>query len=135
MTTLLTMVIGTNEAFDRGEQGSNKDVTISVSPNVSDLVGRIKSTLHDGSTLTYPFADNNILFMLTDWQPIVGITFQDCSTMTDTKIVGMSVADETNQNLSPKQKSYSSGTGNSVTVTLVGSSVWLVSVVIKEGGF
>jgi hypothetical protein len=65
---------------------------------------RTELTLHDGSTLTFPFADNNIPFMLTDWQPIVGITFQDCSTMTDTKIVGMSVADETNQNLSPKQK-------------------------------
>jgi hypothetical protein len=38
---------------------------------------RTELTLHDGSTLTFPFADNNIPFMLTDWQPIVGITLQD----------------------------------------------------------
>jgi hypothetical protein len=62
---------------------------------------RTELTLHDGSILTFPFADNNIPFMLTDWQPIVGITLQDCSTMTDNKLVGISVADETNQNFTP----------------------------------
>jgi hypothetical protein len=65
---------------------------------------RTELTLHDGSILTFPFADNNIPNMLTDWQPIVGITFQDQPIMTDTKSISMSVAQETNQNLSKAQK-------------------------------
>jgi hypothetical protein len=61
-------------------------------------------TLHNGSILTFPFADNNIPYMLTDWQPVVGITFQDQSILTDSKMVNMSVAAETNQNLTNAQK-------------------------------
>jgi hypothetical protein len=66
-------------------------------------------TLHDGSILTFPFADNNIPFMLPAWQPIVGITLQDCSTLTNPLSVGMSVAEETNQNLTPNQKELLTG--------------------------
>jgi hypothetical protein len=36
-----------------------------------------KQTLQDGSLFTFPFAENHIPYMLTDWQPIVGITLQD----------------------------------------------------------
>jgi hypothetical protein len=67
-------------------------------------VERTELTLHDGSVLTFPFADNNIPYMLTDWQPIVGITFQDQPIMTDKKSIGMCVAQETNHNLSTAQK-------------------------------
>jgi hypothetical protein len=35
---------------------------------------RTELTLHDGSILTFPSAQNNIPYMLTDWQPVVGIT-------------------------------------------------------------
>jgi hypothetical protein len=65
---------------------------------------RTELTLHDGSILTFPFADNNIPYMLTDWQPIVGITIQDQPMMTDSKSINMSVAHETNQNLTRAQK-------------------------------
>jgi hypothetical protein len=64
---------------------------------------RAELTLHDNSILTFPFAENNIPYMLTDWQPIVGITFQDQSILTP-KTLNMSVASETNQNLTSKQK-------------------------------
>lgn len=65
---------------------------------------RTELTLHDGSLLTFPFAENNIPYMLTDWQPIVGITLQDQPMMTDQTSINMSVAHETNQNLSQAQK-------------------------------
>jgi hypothetical protein len=65
---------------------------------------RTELTLHDGSVLTFPFAENYIPYMLTDWQPIVGITLQDHPMMSDQNSICMSVADETNQNLTQAQK-------------------------------
>jgi hypothetical protein len=65
---------------------------------------RTELTLHDGSILTFPFADNNIPYMLPDWQPIVGITLEDSSTLTIPVTVNMSVAEESNQNLTASQK-------------------------------
>jgi hypothetical protein len=44
---------------------------------------RMQLTLHGGSLLTFPIAENNIPYMLTDWQSIVGITLQDHPMMTD----------------------------------------------------
>jgi hypothetical protein len=67
---------------------------------------RTELILHDGTLLTFPYADNNIPYMRSAWQPIVGVTFQDCSTLTNSQIVGMSVGEETNQNLTPKQKEF-----------------------------
>jgi hypothetical protein len=61
-------------------------------------------TLHDGSLLTFPFAENTIPYMLTDWQPIVGITLQDYPMMTNRKSICISVAHKTNQKLSHAQK-------------------------------
>jgi hypothetical protein len=65
---------------------------------------RTELTLHDGSILTFPFAENNIPYMLPDWQPIVGITIQDRDLLTDGRLINMSVANETNQNLTANQK-------------------------------
>jgi hypothetical protein len=65
---------------------------------------RTELTLHDGTLLTFPYADNNIPYMMSAWQPIVGVKPKDCSTLTNSKIVGMSVGEEMNQNLTPKQK-------------------------------
>jgi hypothetical protein len=65
---------------------------------------RTELTLHDGSILTFPFAQINIPYMLPDWQPVVGITLQDQPMMTDRKSICMSVAHETNQNLTQPQK-------------------------------
>jgi hypothetical protein len=65
---------------------------------------RTELTLHDGTLLTFRYADNNIPCMMSAWQPIVGVTLQDCSTLTNTRIVGMSVGEETNQNLTSRQK-------------------------------
>ncbi|KAG7349585.1 reverse transcriptase RNA-dependent DNA polymerase [Nitzschia inconspicua] len=61
-------------------------------------------TLHDGSVLTFPFAENMLPYMLPDWQPVVGVTFQDHSVLCDQPLIHMSVADETNQNLTAAQK-------------------------------
>jgi hypothetical protein len=60
--------------------------------------------LHDGSILTFPYAENNLPYMVTDWQPTVGITCQDQATLCNGGIVNMSVAEETNQNLTASQK-------------------------------
>ncbi|KAG7361170.1 hypothetical protein IV203_036270 [Nitzschia inconspicua] len=61
-------------------------------------------TLHDGSVLTFPFAENMLPYMLPDWQPVVGVTLQDHSVLCDQPLIHMSVADETNQNLTSAQK-------------------------------
>lgn len=65
---------------------------------------RAELTLHDDSILTFPFAENNLPYMLPDWQPIVGFTFSDQSILSNQSLVQLSVADETNQNLTPRQK-------------------------------
>jgi hypothetical protein len=62
---------------------------------------RTELTLYDGSVLTFPFAENNIPYMLTDWQPIVGIILQDHPMMSDQNSdqnsICISVAHEKNQ--------------------------------------
>jgi hypothetical protein len=55
---------------------------------------RTELTLHDGSILTFPFANNNIPYMLTDWQPVVGITLQDQPRLTNNRFINMSLASE-----------------------------------------
>jgi hypothetical protein len=72
----------------------------------------------DGSILTFPFAENNIPYMFTDGNPLLVAHY--CSTLTDNKPMGMSVANVTNRDLTPGQKSYYQGTGNLVTATSVG---------------
>lgn len=42
--------------------------------------------------------------MLPDWQPVAGLTFQDNHTLGNSNLLNLSVADKTNQNLTPGQK-------------------------------
>jgi hypothetical protein len=102
----------TNTSYPR-MLGQNSPYPFVQSPNLLQRTGegymhvdwqRTELILHDGTLLTFPYADNNIPYMMSAWQPIVGVTFQDCSTLTNKQIVGMSVGEETNQNLTPKQK-------------------------------
>ncbi|KAG7373658.1 reverse transcriptase RNA-dependent DNA polymerase [Nitzschia inconspicua] len=65
---------------------------------------RTELTLHDGSVLSLPFADNHLPYLFPDWQPVVGLTRDDASLLGSAPTVALSVADETNQNLTSSQK-------------------------------
>ncbi|KAG7369081.1 reverse transcriptase RNA-dependent DNA polymerase [Nitzschia inconspicua] len=65
---------------------------------------RTELTLHDGSILSLPFADNHLPYLFPDWQPVVGLTRDDASLLGSAPTVALSVADETNQNLTSSQK-------------------------------
>ncbi|KAG7341319.1 hypothetical protein IV203_023270 [Nitzschia inconspicua] len=65
---------------------------------------RAELTLHDGSVLSFPFANNHLPYLLPDWQPVVGHTRDDASLLDSAPTVALSVADETNQNLTQSQK-------------------------------
>ncbi|KAG7361832.1 hypothetical protein IV203_036933 [Nitzschia inconspicua] len=65
---------------------------------------RTELTLHDGSVLSLPFADNHLPYLFPEWQPVVGLTRDDASLLGSAPTVALSVADETNQNLTSSQK-------------------------------
>ncbi|KAG7370589.1 reverse transcriptase RNA-dependent DNA polymerase [Nitzschia inconspicua] len=48
--------------------------------------------------------DNNLPHLFPDWQPVVGLTRDDASLLGSAPTVALSVADETNQNLTQSQK-------------------------------
>jgi hypothetical protein len=98
---MVTLSIGKGAPFQSSTYFKENE-----SSNVNLFVDfqRTELTFHNGSILTFPFAQNNIPYMLTDWQPVVGITPQDQPMMTDRKSIGISVAHATNQNLTQSQK-------------------------------